>query len=154
MQIDRDLDGVMAVEQACFVNHAARDAIEWEARHSDVSRMYVLRHESGLVVGFCAGWVVVDELHVNSLAVLPGWRGRGLATGLLAAVLDASRAEGARRATLEVRTSNTAARALYERFGFAQAGLRHGYYTDPPEDALILWLDLPAGPSAAAPASA
>ena len=148
MQVERDLDGIMAVEVACFVNHTTRAAFEWEARHSDVSRVYVLRGERGTIVGFCAVWVVFDELHVNSLAILPEWRGRGLASGLLAFVLDASRAEGARRATLEVRASNTPARALYERFGFTQAGLRRGYYTNPPEDALILWLDLPrTGPT-------
>jgi ribosomal-protein-alanine N-acetyltransferase len=143
MQVEQDLDGVMAVEHACFVNHTSRDAFEWEARHSDVSRVYVLRHEVGAIVGFCAAWVVLDELHINSLAVLPEWRGRGLASGLLAAVVEASLGEGARRATLEVRMSNTPARALYARFGFTQAGIRRGYYTSPAEDALILWLDLP-----------
>jgi ribosomal-protein-alanine N-acetyltransferase len=154
MQIERDLDGVMAVEEACFVNHSSREALEWEARHSDVSRMYVLRHRSGLIVGFCAAWVVFDELHINSLAVLPAWRGRGLASGLLTAVLHSSVAEGARRATLEVRASNAAARALYACFGFAQAGLRRGYYTNPSEDALILWLELPAPPPSAGSSSA
>ena len=149
MQVERDLDGVMAVEHACFVNHASRASLEWEARHSDVSRLYVLRHRTGVIVGFCAAWVVLDELHVNSLAVLPDWRGRGLASGLLAAVLEASREEGARRATLEVRASNVAARALYERSGFVQTAVRRGYYTDPPEDALILWLELPEPPPAA-----
>lgn len=145
MEVERDLDGIMAVEHACFVNHTTREAFEREARHSDVSRVYVLRCETDAIVGFCAAWVVFDELHVNSLAILPEWRGRGLASGLLASVLDASRAEGARRATLEVRSSNAPARALYERFGFTQAGLRRGYYTNPVEDALILWLDLPQG---------
>jgi ribosomal-protein-alanine N-acetyltransferase len=47
--------------------------------------------------------------------------------------------EGARRATLEVRESNTAALQLYERLGFHVAARRPGYYTNPSEDALILW---------------
>ncbi len=46
---------------------------------------------------------------------------------------------GATRATLEVRRSNEQARALYERFGFTVAGVRRGYYTNPREDALVLW---------------
>jgi [ribosomal protein S18]-alanine N-acetyltransferase len=46
---------------------------------------------------------------------------------------------GARRATLEVRRSNEAARHLYERFGFSVVGVRHGYYSNPVEDALVLW---------------
>jgi ribosomal-protein-alanine N-acetyltransferase len=142
MQVERDLDGVMAVEHACFMNPTSRQTLEWEARHSDVSRVYVLRFGGEAIIGFCAVWVIFDELHINNLAVLPEWRGRGLGAGLLAAVLDASQEEGARRATLEVRASNEAARTLYARFGFVQAGVRRGYYTNPPEDALILWLDL------------
>ena len=47
--------------------------------------------------------------------------------------------QAAWRATLEVRRSNEVARALYESFGFSVAGVRRGYYTNPPEDALILW---------------
>jgi ribosomal-protein-alanine N-acetyltransferase len=154
MQVEHDLDGVMAVEQACFVNHTSREALEWEVRHSDVSRLYVLRHQSGLIVGFCAVWVVCDELHINSLAVLPEWRRRGAASGLLGAVLDVSLAEGVRRATLEVRASNTPARALYEGFGFVLAGVRRDYYTNPSEDALVLWLELAAPASAAGSSSA
>jgi len=46
---------------------------------------------------------------------------------------------GARRATLEVRHSNEPAQRLYERFGFTVAGIRRGYYTNPAEDALVLW---------------
>ena len=45
----------------------------------------------------------------------------------------------AQRATLEVRRSNDPARLLYERFGFAVAGVRRAYYTKPVEDALVLW---------------
>jgi ribosomal-protein-alanine N-acetyltransferase len=48
---------------------------------------------------------------------------------------------GARRATLEVRRSNEAARLLYERFGFTVAGIRAAYYSKPVEDALVLWRD-------------
>jgi len=51
---------------------------------------------------------------------------------------------GARRATLEVRASNEAARRLYERLGFFVAATRRNYYTKPVEDALVLWRDEPA----------
>ena len=56
-------------------------------------------------------------------------------------MLAAAAAAGCVRATLEVRRSNDAARALYEGFGFQLAGVRPDYYTDPVEDALILWRD-------------
>ena len=143
MNLARDLDGIVAVDAASFNNPTPREAIAWEARHSDVARMHVLRAPDDTVVGFAASWVIFDELHINSLAVLPGWRGRGLAWFLLGEVVAASRREGVTRATLEVRESNLAARRLYESFGFRQVAVRRRYYTNPVEDALILWLDLP-----------
>lgn len=143
MVIERDLDGVVAVQQASFTNHVSRGSLEWEARNSDVARFFVLRGPTGAVLAFCAAWLIFDELHINSLAVLPDWRRQHLGAALLVGVLDASRAEGARRATLEVRESNEPARQLYERFGFAQVAVRRGYYTNPVEDALILWAELP-----------
>jgi ribosomal-protein-alanine N-acetyltransferase len=57
-------------------------------------------------------------------------------------VFREARALGARRATLEVRASNTGARRLYERLGFAVTGTRRNYYTNPVEDAQILWAEL------------
>jgi [ribosomal protein S18]-alanine N-acetyltransferase len=57
------------------------------------------------------------------------------------AVLREAAAEGAQRATLEVRRSNEAARSLYLSLGFQERAVRSHYYTQPQEDALILWLD-------------
>jgi ribosomal-protein-alanine N-acetyltransferase len=82
---------------------------------------------------------VLDELHINNLAVLPDLRRAGIGSTLLAFVLQKGVELGAHRATLEVRRSNEAARLLYERFGFAVAGVRPGYYSKPVEDALVLW---------------
>ena len=142
MVIERDLDGVVAVQEASFANHTSRDSFEWEVRNSDVARFHVLRDPGGVVVAFCAAWLIFDELHINSLAVLPERRRQHLGAALLVGVLEASRAEGARRATLEVRESNEPARQLYEGFGFQQVAVRRGYYTNPVEDALILWAEL------------
>jgi ribosomal-protein-alanine N-acetyltransferase len=82
---------------------------------------------------------VLDELHINNLAVLPAYRRAGIGLALLRHALDEGARMGARRATLEVRRSNEAARQLYERFGFSVVGVRHGYYSNPVEDALVLW---------------
>jgi len=104
-----------------------------------VSFCFVARDSSQQVVGFCSFWRVLDELHINNLAVMPGVRGGGAGTALLHAVLREGARMGARRATLEVRRSNDAARRLYERLGFTVAGVRRAYYTSPVEDALVLW---------------
>jgi ribosomal-protein-alanine acetyltransferase len=114
----------------------------WEARHSDVSRVHVCRHEVAGVVAYCASWLVFEELHINMVAVAPGWRRQGVARRLLEHVLREARTQGAQAATLEVRRANVAARQLYESLGFEHRGVRVGYYRTPPDDALILWRDL------------
>ena len=79
----------------------------------------------------------VDDWHIMNIAVDPTARRRGIATVLLEELF--ARAGRDRAYTLEVRTSNGPAIALYERFGFRAAGLRKRYYQDTGEDALIMW---------------
>jgi len=146
---DADLEEVAALEAASFANPWSRDTLARELRNTAVSRVYVMRDSAGALIAFCACWLLGDELHVNTLAVRNDQRRRGHATRLLRHVFDQSLAEGARRATLEVRRSNVAALNLYERFGFEVRGTRRKYYDNPPEDALILWrdqLDRPVDP--------
>jgi ribosomal-protein-alanine N-acetyltransferase len=78
-----------------------------------------------------------DDWHIMNIAVDPTARRRGLATALLEELF--ARAGRDRAYTLEVRTSNGPAIALYEKFGFRAAGLRKRYYQDTGEDALIMW---------------
>jgi [ribosomal protein S18]-alanine N-acetyltransferase len=110
-----------------------------ELENRNVSYCYLAKDVAGRVVGFCSYWRVLDELHINNLAVLPQERRAGIGSALLKFVLNEGAALGARRATLEVRRSNELARLLYERFGFTVAGVRRAYYTKPVEDALVLW---------------
>jgi ribosomal-protein-alanine N-acetyltransferase len=136
-----DLDEVLAIERASFTNPWTREMYEAEMANEGVSFLYVARNPAGKMVGFCSQWLILDELHINNLAVLPEWRRSGVASALLARVLDEGARRGARRATLEVRRSNDIARHLYERFGFTVAGIRRDYYDKPVEDALVLWLE-------------
>ena len=91
---------------------------------------------SGLV-GFAGVMVVADEAHVTNLLVEPDRRRQGIGLELMKSLVEASVAAGARHLTLEVRSRNEAARALYARLGLAPVGVRKGYYGD--DDALILW---------------
>ena len=136
-----DLDGVLAIEQASFNNPTTRDWYERELQRPEVCFIYVLRTEEAPVAAFCAFWLVFDEIHINNVAVLPRYRGRGIGTALMRFVLEEAKRLGATRATLEVRASNAAASRLYERLGFYTAGVRPNYYSSPVEDALILWRD-------------
>jgi [ribosomal protein S18]-alanine N-acetyltransferase len=133
------IDDVLAVEEVSFTNPWTREMYLSELPNRGVSFCFLARDDSGRVVGFCSFWRFLDELHINNLAVLPEFRRGGIASALLTHVLGEGARQGIRRATLEVRRSNDPARLLYERFGFSIAGVRRGYYTNPLEDALILW---------------
>jgi ribosomal-protein-alanine N-acetyltransferase len=138
------IDDVLAVEQASFTNPWTREMYLSELENRSLSFCFLARDAEGPVIGFCSFWRVLDELHINNLAVLPDFRRLGVASALLTRVLAEGQKLGTRRATLEVRRSNEAARLLYERFGFALAGVRRGYYTNPIEDALVLWRETPS----------
>jgi tRNA threonylcarbamoyl adenosine modification protein YeaZ/ribosomal-protein-alanine acetyltransferase len=134
-----DLAAVDALQRQTFTNPWGAEAIRWELENTDVSRLYVMHDAAGALVAYCACWMVFDELHINSLAVDVSRRREGLARRLLVHVLREAIEAGATAATLEVRRSNTAARALYEGLGFSIEGVRRDYYQDPREDAVILW---------------
>jgi ribosomal-protein-alanine N-acetyltransferase len=138
---DDDLAGVLDVEQESFTNPWTREIYAWELQNRSVCHIFVVRTPDCPVAGFCAFWLVFDEIHINNLAIRPALRGRGIGTALLHHVLAEAKTLGARRATLEVRASNAGARRLYERLGFYVAGTRKNYYSHPVEDALILWRD-------------
>ena len=133
------IDDVLAIEQTSFTNPWTREMYLAEFENPDVSFCYVARGAEGQAVGFCSFWRVADELHINNLAVVPAYRRAGVATALLGHVLSEGANLNALRATLEVRRSNDAARGLYQRFAFSVAGVRRAYYTNPVEDAIILW---------------
>jgi ribosomal-protein-alanine N-acetyltransferase len=97
---------------------------------------------SGRALGFALAWWVVDEMELVALATLPEARRQGVARRLLAELVAAARAAGARRVTLEVARGNAAARALYESAGFVEFNVRTGYYRATGEDALELSLGL------------
>jgi ribosomal-protein-alanine N-acetyltransferase len=137
------LDSVLAIEHASFTSPWTREMYLSEMANTGRSFLYVARNSELRIVGFCAFWRIADELHINNLAVAPEWRRGGVATALLSHVLGEGARLGTRRATLEVRQSNEAARRLYERFGFVVAGLRRSYYSNPTEDALVLWHERP-----------
>lgn len=93
------------------------------------------------IVGFAGLWLMVDEAHVTTIAMHPNFRRRGLGEYMLASLIDIAYEIGAKWVTLEVRVTNYNAQNLYRKYGFREAGLRHRYYSDNQEDALIMWTD-------------
>ena len=135
---EEDLAGVMEVDRSSFATPWSRKMYEAELQNSGISFIVVLRTPECRVAGYCSYWLVVDEVHINNVAVGAGHRGRGFGRCLVEHVLRDGRNRGAVRALLEVRSGNTAARQLYEHLGFAAIGVRHAYYSEPGEDALVL----------------
>jgi [ribosomal protein S18]-alanine N-acetyltransferase len=84
-------------------------------------------------------WSILDEVHIILLAVHPDYRQRSLGLAMVLGLLDLAVRRGANDATLEVKASNQAAIALYQKLGFTIAGRRPHYYEDTGEDALIMW---------------
>ncbi len=93
------------------------------------------------IIGFAGLWLMVDEAHITTIAMHPDFRRLGLGEFMLMSLIDIAYGIGAKWVTLEVRVSNYSAQNLYRKYGFREAGLRHRYYSDNQEDALIMWTD-------------
>jgi len=132
-----DIPDVHRIEAASFPNPWPDYAFRQELESNRLARYLVVR-AGGEAVAYAGVWLMVDEAHVTTFAVLPAWRRRGVGARLLLAMMQMAVDIGARVATLEVRLSNVPARELYRRFGFRPVGLRPRYYSDNGEDALIM----------------
>jgi ribosomal-protein-alanine N-acetyltransferase len=99
------------------------------------NRTYLVA-QSDRVIGFAGAMVIGDEAHVTNLLVSPEQRGRGVGRSLMVGLIEAAIERAARHLTLEVRSSNEAARRLYAGLGLAPVGVRPRYYCD--DDALIM----------------
>jgi ribosomal-protein-alanine N-acetyltransferase len=93
------------------------------------------------IIGFAGLWLMVDEAHITTIATHPAFRRRGLGELLLVSLIDIAYNIGAKWVTLEARISNYTAQNLYRKYGFREAGVRHRYYSDNQEDAVIMWTD-------------
>ena len=141
-----DAAALARIMRRSFAEGWSEDAFRKElARPATRARVAVASSEecgeSEECVGYVLGWRVLDEVEILSFAVDPAWRRSGVATWLLEDYLDSMQREKVRRVMLEVRESNTAARALYRSGGFEVEGSRREYYRDG-ETALLLGTSL------------
>jgi len=132
------LEELERLERICFSRPWSRKMLAEELDNECAAFLVAEDPSTGQVAGYAGLLVMADEGYITNVAVFPEYRRRGVA-GQLIAVFDQF-ARGNRLAflTLEVRPSNAAAIALYQSFGFAEAGRRKNYYDLPKEDALIL----------------
>ncbi len=132
-----DLPVVQAIEQASFSSPWPPNAYRSELETNRLASYLVVRVD-GDIVAYGGMWLMVDEAHITTFAVHPGWRRQRIGERLLLAFLELALVRQAHEATLEVRLSNLPARRLYEKYGFRPVGLRPRYYSDDNEDALIM----------------
>ena len=145
---EHDLLEVVEIEEQSGLSRWGWAAYYAELQGGNRELMLVARpvNTPGLNQHQIAGYIVAretaGELHVNNIAVRDQYRRRGYGSLLLGRVLDEAREKHATTAFLEVRSGNSAAQALYQQCGFKPIARRANYYSDPPEDAVVMSLDL------------
>lgn len=157
---EEDLDEIMVIEASAPGNPWSRESMEKELVNPQAHYLTAVlctngredgpgdqtggsgetSTETGEVAGYAGYWQVMDEGHIMNIAVREDLRSRGIGRALMEAMLKEGDGLGILYWTLEVRVSNAPALHLYEKTGFTSAGIRPGYYSNPKEDANILWL--------------
>ena len=134
-----DLEQVIAIDQMSFSLPWPTRSFQFELTDNPASRCWVAESD-GRVVGMLVGWLIVDEIHIATIAVHPDFRKQGIGKKLLSFALQSARDEGAISSFLEVREGNIVALEMYRKFGYVEEGRRMGYYKDNGEDAILLSL--------------
>lgn len=141
----QDVPAVAAIEKVSLPIPWGERSFRNEILENPVAGLFVVRRqERKAIIGFACVWLVDREMRINSLAVHPGWRKRGIGRRFLRFLLEYAVTQGCSEAMLEVRPSNGSAIGLYRAAGFAAVGRRKGYYTDTDEDAVVMHLRLPS----------
>lgn len=135
---ETDLPAIVDLDRLCFNGLWSADQYQRE-QQSDKSDIVVARIEDHILAYGCV-WSILEEAHITILAVDPQLQRRGLGRFVLWGLMQCAIGRGLERSTLEVKTTNEGAIALYQTYGFQAAGRRPKYYPDG-ADALILWLN-------------
>lgn len=141
-----DLDEVIALDRTSFAMPWPESSFRYEINENKFSRCWVvdLQNENGQteLAAMAVIWLILDEMHVATFAVKPGFRRHKIGERLMVHALKDGFSRGAVKALLEVRRGNLAARSLYQKFGFTEEGVRKGYYQDNGEDAILMDLNV------------
>lgn len=130
-----DAPALAGIEAACFAHPWSQEGLREET--DNPAACFLVAEKDGKPVGYAGMHIGGEEGFLANVAVDPVCRRSGVASALLEALISEGRVRGLSRLTLEVRLSNRAAVALYEKKGFRKDGVRPGFYRDPTEDAAI-----------------
>jgi ribosomal-protein-alanine N-acetyltransferase len=135
-----DVPAVHEIDTLSFSLPWPERSFRYEVTENPVSRGWVAEVD-GQIAAMLVLWLIIDEAHIATIAVHPDFRRQGIGEKILIHALRAAQGEGVQRAFLEVRAGNTAAQAMYKKYGFEFTGIRPGYYKDNNEDALLMDLE-------------
>lgn len=136
-----DVPAVSRIDRLSFSLPWPEHSFQYEVSENRVSRCFVAETENRQIAAMIVSWIIVDEMHIATIATHPDYRRKGVGERLLReAIADGIKA-GARMAFLEVRESNEAAQTMYRKLGFASTGRRPRYYRDNGEDAILMTLE-------------
>ena len=133
-----DIEYVSRLERRCYTLPWSSSAYVTEVGNSNAYYTVAILAD-GTIAGYAGMWVIMDELHMTTIAVDPSVRGLKIGERLLIDVIREGIKRGAERATLEVRERNTVAHNLYLKYGFEDVAVRKNYYSDNGENAIIMW---------------
>ena len=134
--VSTDVDHIAFIEEECFSTPWSRNAIAGVISHAPW-HLFVAEYD-GKTVGYGGVYLILDEGQISNIAVLASYRSKGLGALILDAIIKLCKVEGCARVTLELRKSNSVARALYEKYGFVAVGERPNFYSNPSENAILM----------------
>lgn len=131
-----DLEHVAGLERECFSEPWSYSLLA-SGIHSSFDRYYVFVQDD-MILGYANLRILAGEAEIQRIAVRSNYRGLGIARRLMDTMVTYATVNRAGVIRLEVRAGNTAARKLYESYGFVTEAVRRGYYHNPDEDALMM----------------
>lgn len=101
--------------------------------------IFIVAEKNGSIIGYIGLYFILEEGNITNILVEESHRGQGIGTNLLTNMIQAAKIQGVTSVTLEVRASNEQAMRIYDHNGFEKEGTRKDYYSNPKEDAIIMW---------------
>lgn len=135
--IENDLEAVSRLEADCFSRPWSEKAFAESFEKNYYS--FFVAFDEDKHIGTVAFTKSFDEADISNVAIDKEYRNRGIGFELLSYAMEEMGKSGIVNFTLEVRSKNVSAIRLYEKLGFVQEGLRRGFYSDPEDDAVIMW---------------
>ena len=136
-----DVPEVARIDRLSFTLPWPEHAFHYEVSDNGAARCLVAETDDKRLAAMVVSWIIIDELHIATIATHPEFRRQGIGARILTAALEEASEAGVKRAFLEVRAGNEAAQDMYHKFGFEESGRRVRYYKDNGEDAILMTLE-------------